>query len=121
MAITDILQVEIMPDGRSVRLLRPFGDSGHVVPAGFVSDFATIPRIFWRLLPPWGRYSPAAVIHDWLYRVNGVTRKQADVLFLRHMAALKTPWWQRMAIYYGVRAGGWVLWGRYRRADALAK
>jgi len=37
------------------------------------------------------------------------------------MAALKTPWWQRMAIYYGVRAGGWVLWGRYRRADALAK
>lgn len=37
------------------------------VPAGFVTDLATIPRIFWTLLPPDGKYAKAAIIHDYLY------------------------------------------------------
>ena len=36
------------------------------VPAGFVSDLASVPRIFWPFLPPDGDYSQAAVLHDWL-------------------------------------------------------
>ncbi|ECG8634089.1 DUF1353 domain-containing protein, partial [Salmonella enterica subsp. salamae] len=37
------------------------------VPAGFVTDLATIPRIFWSLMPPDGKYAKAAIIHDYLY------------------------------------------------------
>lgn len=40
------------------------------VPAGYRTDFASIPRIFWRVLPPFGRYGKAAVIHDWLCDVE---------------------------------------------------
>lgn len=40
------------------------------VPAGYRTDFASIPRFFWRFLPPFGRYGKAAVIHDWLCDVD---------------------------------------------------
>jgi len=36
------------------------------VPVGYRTDFASIPRFFWRILPPAGRYGKAAVIHDFL-------------------------------------------------------
>lgn len=37
-----------------------------VVPIGFVTDFATVPRILvWKTLP-YGPYTRAAVLHDWL-------------------------------------------------------
>jgi len=40
------------------------------VPAGYRTDFASIPRPIpwplWPLLPPVGRSGKAAVIHDWL-------------------------------------------------------
>ena len=68
------LQVEILPDGRRARLLQPFrvrlrelGERVIEVPQGFETDFASVPRFFWRVVPPWGRYSPAAVVHDYLY------------------------------------------------------
>src|SRR5262245_55189884 len=37
------------------------------VPVGFVTDFASIPRIFWSALPPDGRYTYPAIVHDYLY------------------------------------------------------
>lgn len=42
--------------------------SGRVitVPAGFETDGASVPRVLWWLLPTWGRYSRAAVVHDLL-------------------------------------------------------
>lgn len=35
-----------------------------VVPAGFVTDFASTPRALWSVIPPTGRYQLAAVVHD---------------------------------------------------------
>src|SRR5438046_8797712 len=37
------------------------------VAIGFQTDFATVPRPLWIVLPKWGRYGNAAVLHDWLY------------------------------------------------------
>ncbi|EHQ1843915.1 DUF1353 domain-containing protein [Salmonella enterica subsp. enterica serovar Saintpaul] len=37
------------------------------VPAGFVTDLATIPRIFWTILPTDGKYAKAVIIHNWMY------------------------------------------------------
>lgn len=42
------------------------------VPAGFVTDFASIPRAFWVVLPPTGKYGKAAVVHDYLYVMGGI-------------------------------------------------
>lgn len=103
-------------DGSNWRLQEAFTyQSEHVglisVPRGFVTDFASIPRFFWRILPPTGKYGKAAVVHDWLYRSKRVERKVADLVFLEAMTDLGVPAWQRNVMYAAVRALGWAAYG----------
>lgn len=37
-----------------------------LVPEGFVTDGATVPRWLWALFPPVCEYFPAAIVHDYL-------------------------------------------------------
>lgn len=84
------------------------GDYRIDVPAGFETDFASVPRVFWNILPPTGSYGKAAVIHDYLYRIPWLaTRTQADAVLLEAMTFLKVGWWTRQVIYWGVRVGGY--------------
>lgn len=87
------------------------------VPAGFKTDLASIPRPLWAVLPPVGAYDAAAVVHDYLYQHNGVSRADADAVLLEAMRILGVRWTQRAAIYAGVRLGGWVAWRKYRRRE----
>src|SRR5215217_6020711 len=48
------------------------------VPEGFVTDFASIPRVFWSALRPDGLYTYPAIVHDYLYWEQTVTREVAD-------------------------------------------
>ena len=48
------------------------------VPAGFVTDFASIPRVFWSLLRPDGSYTYPAIVHDFLYWTQTRPRETAD-------------------------------------------
>ena len=77
-AFTTPLKVEHI-DGRYWRVLEAFEyrvgseDSDEIisVPAGFVTDFASIPRFAWWLIgSPTGEYGKAAVKHDYLYSEN---------------------------------------------------
>jgi len=87
------------------------------VPRGFNTDLASIPRVFWITLPKSGKYDRAAVVHDFLYAHNGVTRKQADDVLKEAMEVLGVGQWTRWKIYAGVRLGGMVPWNRYRREE----
>ncbi len=82
--------------------------SDHVirVPAGFVTDLASVPRALWSIMPPHGRYAKAAIIHDYLYASPIVSRKQADDIFLEAMEVLGVAKWRRLAMYYAVRLFG---------------
>jgi hypothetical protein len=51
------------------------------VPRAFVTDFASVPRIFWSLLRPDGDYAYAAIIHDFLYWTQKYRRETADEIF----------------------------------------
>jgi hypothetical protein len=113
------LNVEILPCGRRVRLLETFVMFIYrdlvLIPAGFETDFASVPRFFWRIVPPWGKYSPAAVVHDFLYATGVVSRRRADKIFLRAMCQLDVAWWRRQLMYRAVRAFGWIPWNNHRR------
>lgn len=97
------------------------------VPTGFLTDFTSIPRGLWNLLPPTGRYGKAAVVHDFLYQDRVIRsgtlvfrlcdRGEADKIFLEAMGVLGVGWLTRHTIYAGVRLGGWLPWNRYRRSD----
>lgn len=111
------LRVDILEDGLRVRLAEPFivrleDGRSYTVPEGFETDFASVPRFFWRLVPPWGRYSPAAVLHDYLYSQGLGTRAQADQVFLDMMQRLAVPAWKRRMMYLAVRLFGRGRWNR---------
>ncbi|EEC0864570.1 DUF1353 domain-containing protein [Salmonella enterica subsp. enterica] len=82
------------------------------VPAGFVTDLASVPRIFWALLPPDGKYAKAAIIHDYLYDNALRTKKEADRIFLDGMTVLGVPKWKRTIMYWAVRLFGRGMYGQ---------
>jgi len=79
------------------------------VPHGFITDFASVPRVLWSILPPTGRYTKAAVLHDYLYSNAShldLNRKQCDKMFLQAMEILGVKKWVRNTIYRAVRIFG---------------
>ncbi|MBW3617746.1 MAG: DUF1353 domain-containing protein [Proteobacteria bacterium] len=77
-----------------------------VVPAGFETDFASIPRPLWIIEPPLGDAGKAAVLHDYLYETGERDRASADRIFLEAMAVLEVPWWKRSLMFRAVRLFG---------------
>lgn len=110
-------------DGRQWRITAgfrfvPLKGSVIEVPAGFITDFASVPRIFWRIFPPTGEYGKAAVIHDYLYHYPGTrNRGECDAILFDGMEVLGCGWWTRHLIHKAVRMGGWRPWGKYRDAE----
>lgn len=76
------------------------------VPVGYVTDLASVPRILWPLLPPFGRYAHAAVMHDWLYTTHRTRRKSADAALKEVMIQDGVSRWQVWVIYTAVRLFG---------------
>ncbi|MCB1987299.1 MAG: DUF1353 domain-containing protein [Burkholderiaceae bacterium] len=82
-----------------------------VVPAGFVTDYASIPSVLWSFgLSPHGLYSRAADIHDYLYWTQLCTREQADRLLVIAMKESDVGKFDEWAIYTGVDRGGKSSW-----------
>ena len=124
-------------DGRRWRLARNCSYRLHdgylagrvsTVRTGFVFDWASIPRVFWRLLPPAGLsgepYGLAALWHDWFYvhqTIHGVpvTRSEADAAFLEIMLYVGVAPWRARLMWSAVRTGGWISWNS--RARELAQ
>lgn len=109
--------------GRSFKLMRPFafvdGEIKIEAPSGFVTDFNSVPRIFWSRFPP-SYYPAAGVIHDYLYRnPHGYTRGEVDGIHNRIMEIEGASWRLRRLVRLGLWLGGWVPWGKYREAEAV--
>ena len=80
------------------------------VPAGFETNFASVPKIFWNLFPPIDKYTNASVLHDWLYAGNGAnlgySRKQCDKLFYQCVKESGIRAFPAWIMYISVRAFG---------------
>lgn len=111
------MQIEIFradERGNVIRLVEPLTYLDITVPAGFESDGASVPRLFWRLVfPPTDTTAlRAAVIHDWIYRTHpaGWTRAAADDLFYDLLIEDGVPRWRAWLAWSGVRLGGGSAW-----------
>jgi hypothetical protein len=92
------------------------------VPKGFVTDLASVPRVFWDLFPPDGPWTEAAVVHDALYFTRGgadlwqgrrcisrtapYSRAACDGILREAMADIGIGVVPRTLIWAGVRLGG---------------
>lgn len=99
-----------------------------IIPKGFVTDFASIPKAV-QMMPGFevnGLSRAPAVLHDFLYQRRGVfenmgrkvhfSRAQVDAMFRIALAECGVPWHVRWAMYMGVRVGGWLFWKRRKHA-----
>lgn len=70
------LVVELVQGKESIRLVEPWDG----VPAGFVSDGASVPRFLWALFghPLDRRHRRAGVLHDWEYERAVRPRREID-------------------------------------------
>lgn len=97
------------------------------VPAGFLTDGASVPKPLWWLLPPWGVYGQSAVLHDILCETKTlfkeeipyeISRKEADEIFRDAMKHAGVPWYIRYPMFWGVRAWGMFGWGPNKTRQA---
>lgn len=100
-------------DRTTVVVMQPFGyrndRTGRElwVPAAYVTDFASIPRIGRWLIPPFGRHAIAAVVHDWLYSVGEPgQRREADDIFRDALEELGVDITRRNIMHAAVRTFG---------------
>lgn len=90
--------------------LSPYGRI--FIPAGFISDFASVPRLFWGIIPPHGRTASACIVHDYLYEAKPIkaTRRQVDLYWKSLLQQCNIPRWQVNVMYAYVRLLGWYTW-----------
>jgi len=120
---TEVLTVSPLADGRTWVTRKDFGyDVGEEgsgdsidVPIGFMTDFASIPRPLWIILPRWGKYGNAAVIHDYCYWEQSRSRLESDRIFRQAMGVLNVPKWKICVMYCAVRLGAGLAWSGSRR------
>ncbi len=80
------------------------------VPKGFVTDLASVPRIFFSALRPDGEYAYAAVVHDYLYWTQARSRDEADDILKIAMEDFKVGSVKVGAIYTAVHLLGKAAW-----------
>lgn len=73
-----------------------------VVPEGFQTDFASIPRVFRPIHPVNGKHRLPAVVHDSLVRERTFDRRLADRIFLEAMRVSGVKRWRRYQMYWAV-------------------
>ena len=83
------------------------------VPEGFVTDFASVPRMFWAIISPIDKHAKAAVIHDYCYHQALYSRKVSDLIFLEGLEVLGVKPWKQWCMYKAVRIGGWRAWQKH--------
>jgi hypothetical protein len=95
------------------------------VPAGFETDFSSIPRAVWMWFPK-TQYPAAGLIHDrlydepvaWLHGVRtALNRGQCDDIWRRilHLSGCRRT--KRVSAWLALRAGGWLAWQNHRQRD----
>ncbi len=65
-------------------------------------------------MPPDGKYSKTAIIHNWIYDNALRTEKEADLILLDRMTVLGVPKWKRIVMYLAVRWFGRGMYGKER-------
>ena len=135
-SFTSPLIVELTSSGRNWKVARRFtyrigkkhSRTFVSIPTGFPTDFASIPKFIFWLLPWWAKFNKPSPLHDYLYRnkmIMGkpITQKKADDVFLEAMLIdfrhHKSGRFVAYTEYLAVRVFGHLAWGIKRgKADA---
>lgn len=77
-----------------------------VVPVGFETDFASVPRLPFVYEAVGDVAHAAAALHDHLYTTGEVSRAMADAVFREAAQVSGVSGWRAWVLWAGVRVGG---------------
>lgn len=99
--------VQVAPDAWET--CTPIRYGQWVVPPRYRTDFASAPRLVWSIIPRFGAYTAATVLHDWLITDaldrGQVSSREVDRTFRVAMAELGVSIPRRWLMWAGVRWG----------------
>jgi len=108
------VRVELLEKPMHARLLEPVVVEvrEHIitVPVGYETDFASVPQLFWNIVPPVGKYTIAAVVHDYLYDAKLFTKAETDSIFYDLMRKRGVGKFTAGILYAAVRTFGFMAW-----------
>lgn len=78
-----------------------------IIYQGFKTDMASVPKQLQWLYTPTGKYSRAAVVHDYLYSMVSCPKKVADDTFYRAMKCDGVDIITRHVFYWAVKYFGY--------------
>lgn len=81
------------------------------IPKGFITDFASVPRLPFVFLMVGDSGSEAAALHDYLYSIAKYSRKICDSIFKEACLITDVPKWRTYLLYAGVRLFGATHYG----------
>lgn len=87
------------------------GDEVIYIPQGYLTDGASIPKILQGVITPWGKYSQACVVHDYLCEylqiwkdgvIVKIDRKRCDKILDEALRESEVSSWTMRSIYKSV-------------------
>lgn len=82
------------------------------VPAGFVTDFASVPWYARSVINVLGRHSIPAIVHDYLYWEQRCTREQADAIMKEAMTEYESSSFDQNVVFYAIKYGAGGAWSQ---------
>lgn len=94
------------------------------IPAGFVTNFGSIPRFMRFMLDRMGKSIVAFVVHDWLYSIlldswwpfNDLSRSDCDHILYQLSIQDGESWTDAQLINKGLKLGGWAC---FKKSDPI--
>ena len=112
--VVEVLEHEADDRGNVFTLVTPIYYDDIIVPKGFESDGASVPRLFWGVVFPRDdrRALYGAIVHDYIYRTHpdGWTRAEADEAFRYLLREGGVSYIRTIRAYLGVRLFGQSSW-----------
>lgn len=91
-----------------------------IVPVGFETDFASVPRVPLAFILFGDTAHEAAVVHDYLYATKVLPRALADHIFDEAMKVCGIPLYHRLPMYLAVAVFGETVWREHWEIDPPA-
>ena len=82
-----------------------------IIPEGFENDLSSVPKFLWSILPPFGDFLLAALVHDYLYVIKYKSNRRfcdKEMLYLSNN--LNKNKLDNYIRFFGVRLFGWYYW-----------
>jgi len=99
---------KLAKNGKFFKLLESFEYRERTIPENFITNFASIPRVFKLFIAPYGKYDRPAILHDFHYNCPDfhITRAKADKIFLENMLYENVSKKYAYPFYWAVRVFG---------------